>query len=165
MAGDRPNAHRPQARGKRSHVRPTGISLPKNSAQATLSQKPQVADHTSQSQSKPPSPKRTRHQIPNLAGKMEATPLASLSLTHVHYVSPPFLPLPTSPPLKHNPESRRSNILLLRLARPRTSSALRSLRDAAMGDAGGGNTIHVCRTNGMRSSKFRSEAVDKRRKT
>ena len=72
---------------------------------------------------------------------MEAAPLASLSLTHVHYVS--ILP-PTavyndsyktfSIQFAHNhlPESPRPHILPLRLARPRPPSPLRNLRDPNM---------------------------------
>ena len=73
---------------------------------------------------------------------MEATPLASLSLTHVHYVSIP-------PPTRRLqqliqtfsiqfvltitlPEPARPNILPLRLARPRPPSPLRNLRDPNM---------------------------------
>ncbi|KAL2048791.1 hypothetical protein ABVK25_010973 [Lepraria finkii] len=67
---------------------------------------------------------------------MEDTPLASLSLTHVHY----------------NP--RRPNILPLRLARSRPPSSLCDLRDPNMVDARDRDPPHVCGANRMRGAEL-----------
>lgn len=99
---------------------------------------------------------------------MEATPLASLSLTHVHYVSnPSSLPLPTlSPPRAptpaHNrpPEPPRPHILPLRLARPGPPNPLRHLRDPDLVDARSRDPAHVRGANGLRGAQFSAQAVD-----
>ena len=97
---------------------------------------------------------------------MEATPLASLSLTHVHYVST-LLPSPhMSPPLpgSRSPSSTeppRPLILPLRLAGPRAPSPLRHLRNPNMVKPRGRNPAHVRRTNGLRGAQLPAQAVDK----
>jgi hypothetical protein len=93
---------------------------------------------------------------------MEAAPLASLSLTHVHYVHPPS-PSPTlqvRPQLTPHTEPPRPNIVPLRLARARPPSSLRRLRDSNMVDARSRNSVYVRRANGMRGIELLTEEVD-----
>ena len=97
---------------------------------------------------------------------MEATPLASLSLTHVHYVSTLLPPQYTSQTPTHIPpspstESPRPPILPLRLAGPRAPSPLRHLRNPHMVKPRGRNPTHVRRTNGLRGAQLSAQAVDK----
>ena len=97
---------------------------------------------------------------------MEATPLASLSLTHVHYVSTllpsqyTFQTLLTSPPCPST-EPPRPPLLPLRLAGPRAPSPLRHLRNPNMVKPRGRNPTHVRRTNGLRGAQLSAQAVDK----
>jgi len=97
---------------------------------------------------------------------MDSTPLASLSLTHVHYVHPPIpLPFPHSPSLSPpisptNPptEPLRPPLLPLRLARPPPPSPLHNLLHPNLLDPRNRSPLHVRRTNGLRGVKFRVEA-------
>ena len=97
---------------------------------------------------------------------MEATPLASLSLTHVHYVS---TLLPFSQPLpphfllsahKGHAEPSRSHILPMRLARARPSNPLRHLRNPNMVNAGSRDSTHVRWTNGLRGAQLFTQKTD-----
>lgn len=100
---------------------------------------------------------------------MEAPPLASLSLTHVHYVSTPHQsphPLPPHSPLsahKAPTEPSRSHLLPLRLARARPSNPLRHLRHPNMVNAGSRDPPHVRRTNGLRGAQLSTQEIDQGR--
>lgn len=99
---------------------------------------------------------------------MEATPLASLTLTHVHYVSPPPPSSPSLYPPAHHPlppptESPRPHILPLRLARPDPPNPLRNLRHPTLVHARDRNPPHVHRPNGLRSAQLPAEAAHQRR--
>lgn len=93
---------------------------------------------------------------------MEATPLASLSLTHVHYVgsfsfpsafSPSYLTALLPNAITNYPlEPLGPNLLPLRLARPRPPNAMRHLRNPHLVHAGSGNPPHVRRANGLRGA-------------
>lgn len=108
---------------------------------------------------------------------MEATPLASLSLTHVHYVGTLlilFQEPPPSPQHKNFPDSAytppateppRPHILPLRLARPPPPGPLRHLRDPHLVLARGRDPPHVRRPNGLRGAQLAAQAVDKSRET
>ncbi|KAL8845885.1 MAG: hypothetical protein Q9198_011343, partial [Flavoplaca austrocitrina] len=56
--------------------------------------------------------------------------------------------------------SRRHTLLPLRVARASTTGPMRHLRNADMGDTGGGDRTHVCRTNGVRGRQFWIEEAD-----
>jgi hypothetical protein len=61
----------------------------------------------------------------------EYAPLASLSLTHVHYVN--ILPSPSATSGLLTPaEPRRPHFLHLRMARPRAAGPLRNIRNVDM---------------------------------
>lgn len=74
---------------------------------------------------------------------MENIPLASLTLTHVHYVLPPpqvvlvQLSIKILIPPGANIEPRRPTLLRMRSPRPCTPSAMRHLRDTDMVDKRG----------------------------
>lgn len=93
---------------------------------------------------------------------MEATPLASLSLTHVHYVGPfpspsafshPYLTARLRNAITYNPlEPLGPNLLPLRLARPRPPNPMRHLRNPHLVHTRSGNPPHVRRANGLRGA-------------
>ena len=103
----------------------------------------------------------------------DPTPLASLSLTHVHYVSLTFdlleeattqfkyhLPrrgrLTLRPcPLSHSIGPNGPHILPVRLAGPGAARALCSIRDAGVVDAGGRGRAAVRGAAGMRGAQLR----------
>lgn len=115
--------------------------------------------------------KAALHRVPSYRGlpsmaictssrnKMEAAPLASLSLTHVHYVRshhPPHL-FPKTPTNIPPTGLLRPHLLPMRLARPRPPNPLRHLRNPNMVDARSGDPPHVHRTDGLRSLEFHAE--------
>lgn len=95
--------------------------------------------------------------------EQEEVPLASLSLTHVHYVRPllsshlrhlhrpllflSFVLRDSVTPLTTNilTESQRPSLLPLRLACPGPTSTMRHLRDPDLGVSRSGDPAHVCR--------------------
>ena len=100
---------------------------------------------------------------------MEAAPLASLSLTHVHYVRAPFpLSLPLLlhfliPTHTRPKEPSRPHILPMRLARARSSNALRNLCYPDMVDARSRDPTHVRGTNGLRGAQFSTQEINQGR--
>src|SRR4051812_35834077 len=76
------------------------------------------------------------------------------------YVFPPSPQTQLTPP---GPE--RSNILPLRLARPRPPSPLRNLRNPDLVNTRNRNPPNVRRPNGLRSPQLRSQARAQRRTT
>ncbi len=86
----------------------------------------------------------------------DTTPLASLSLTHVHYVRifPPFL----SSALLTTVGSKRSDLVLLCLAGSRSPRAMRYVCYSDLVDPRNRNPHDVRRTDGMRGAQFCTEA-------
>lgn len=102
---------------------------------------------------------------PVAPAEMEDAPLASLSLTHVHYVChyrPD--PIPNSA-LTTSVEPGGPHILPLRLARPRPPRPLRRLHNPHMGHARDRDLPNVRRTNGLRSPELLPETPHKTRAT
>lgn len=83
---------------------------------------------------------------------MEQTPLASLSLTHVHYVSAPFgniLVLEAQTDSTTAIESHRFPVLPICVARSRSPSTMCGICDPHLGNPGSGGLVDVCRANGV----------------
>jgi hypothetical protein len=85
---------------------------------------------------------------------MGDTPLASLSLTHVHYVRLLFLFLlslffKVQPKLICCPESRGSPVLGVGVVGPVAPSTMCLLCDASVGLEGDGGCLDVCRPAGL----------------
>lgn len=78
------------------------------------------------------------------------TPLASLSLTHVHYVSQVLGDIPSHPILTLTPlESRGSPVLHLRMASSTSPSPLRVLCHSMLGIKRNGGHLNVCWATGL----------------
>jgi hypothetical protein len=63
---------------------------------------------------------------------MDGPPLASLSLTHVHYVRRPSQPPAVSRTLLTLAEPGRPRLVCVRMARPRPAGPVRRVRDVDM---------------------------------
>ena len=79
---------------------------------------------------------------------MGDTPLASLSLTHVHYVSYVIFS-PFDLPLTMFPEPRGPTVLCLSMASPDSTGAMHFLCNLDMVNKGGGSYPDVCGTDGL----------------
>lgn len=79
---------------------------------------------------------------------MGDTPLASLSLTHVHYVSYHHYNL-SDLPLTRFPEPRGPTVLCLSMASPDPTGTMRFLCNLDLVNKRGGGHLDVCRTDGL----------------